>query len=235
MSVIFRYLPFKASKTSPDEECCIVCLDDIKNGEGVLEHKVDKTGKVVFHRFHQNCLDSWLSINNNCPLCRCEAIVVGESLVLLSEKERGSKVRQVAEVGDLKLLKQLLASGTIHVLDRGWAVQNAAQGGHLECVKVLLASGIVWYDFRGLAVEYAAQGGHLECVKALLANGFISQNARIMALEIAAKNGHQACHHFLTQSMSLYDRYCIDNSFSYRIHVVVRAVGSLRELFISSC
>lgn len=42
---------------------CSICLSIIKNRD-LFKSKCN-------HRFHNVCIDNWLSINKTCPLCRC--------------------------------------------------------------------------------------------------------------------------------------------------------------------
>ncbi|KAK9149338.1 hypothetical protein Scep_008095 [Stephania cephalantha] len=45
---------------------CIVCMEDIKNDEE------GKEGKLMpcRHVYHANCISTWLSLHDTCPLCR---------------------------------------------------------------------------------------------------------------------------------------------------------------------
>ena len=43
---------------------CSICLEDFKNNEKIIILKECK------HSFHIDCIKSWLSIENICPLCR---------------------------------------------------------------------------------------------------------------------------------------------------------------------
>jgi hypothetical protein len=41
---------------------CSICLSKIKSTEYILDFQC--------HSFHKKCINKWLKINNNCPLCR---------------------------------------------------------------------------------------------------------------------------------------------------------------------
>lgn len=41
---------------------CIICLSNIKSNEYILQFEC--------HSFHKKCINKWLKITNNCPLCR---------------------------------------------------------------------------------------------------------------------------------------------------------------------
>ena len=60
-----RNLPLETVGPADHGESCPVCQDDFKMGEPV---------KVISccHRFHVDCLDPWLKMNNTCPVCRFE-------------------------------------------------------------------------------------------------------------------------------------------------------------------
>ena len=44
---------------------CSICLEEIWNGKVQLTVMTD-----CGHRYHKECLDNWLKIKENCPLCR---------------------------------------------------------------------------------------------------------------------------------------------------------------------
>lgn len=54
----------KQKSTGPtSNNFCSICIVDYKNG--------DKLRCLpCFHRFHQKCIDEWLIIKNECPLCK---------------------------------------------------------------------------------------------------------------------------------------------------------------------
>ncbi|XP_051131271.1 E3 ubiquitin-protein ligase EL5-like [Andrographis paniculata] len=49
------------------EEVCAVCLGEFTQGEGV------RVLRDCSHMFHVSCIDTWLGIHPNCPLCRATA------------------------------------------------------------------------------------------------------------------------------------------------------------------
>jgi len=54
------------SNTTVDDmkEKCMICLEDYGSTQQLMHMNHCQ------HRFHENCLTSWLEINNTCPLCR---------------------------------------------------------------------------------------------------------------------------------------------------------------------
>ncbi|KAF4732061.1 hypothetical protein FOZ62_029902 [Perkinsus olseni] len=46
----------------PDEHCCIICLDTMKD---------PSTVKGCHHSFCGECLDAWLERSDRCPVCAC--------------------------------------------------------------------------------------------------------------------------------------------------------------------
>ena len=41
---------------------CSICLCNVKSKEYITQYQC--------HSFHKKCINKWLKINNNCPLCR---------------------------------------------------------------------------------------------------------------------------------------------------------------------
>merc|ERR1712113_1171173 len=48
---------------SSEQECC-VCLEKYRDGAEIVRTKACQ------HVFHKRCLQGWLNVNGNCPLCR---------------------------------------------------------------------------------------------------------------------------------------------------------------------
>ena len=48
-----------------EEDCCCICLDD--------SNRVLQT-TTCNHKFHGNCLNTWLEKNSTCPLCRAQIV-----------------------------------------------------------------------------------------------------------------------------------------------------------------
>jgi len=51
-----------------DQASCSVCLDDYDAASNVVRIK------VCGHVFHRQCLQGWLSVNRNCPICRRDLV-----------------------------------------------------------------------------------------------------------------------------------------------------------------
>ncbi|KAL5129035.1 RING-H2 finger protein ATL5 [Glycine soja] len=61
-------------KTEETEELeCVICLSVIEEGE--IGRRLPKCG----HAFHMECIDMWLSLHCNCPICRAPIVVSGDS------------------------------------------------------------------------------------------------------------------------------------------------------------
>lgn len=67
-------------EVSGDEWTCAVCLNAIKGGQTVRVLPCP-------HFFHQECIDQWLRVRPNCPMCR-EPVVSGASLAVANEATR---------------------------------------------------------------------------------------------------------------------------------------------------
>ncbi len=53
----------KKSSGPTSNNFCSICIVDYKNGDRLR-------CMPCFHRFHQKCIDEWLIIKNECPLCK---------------------------------------------------------------------------------------------------------------------------------------------------------------------
>ncbi len=64
----------QANTTHPDEECCI-CFEPLEQGVAVHASSSQwrwpwKSKKeTTYHRFHQTCITSWLTLRPTCPIC----------------------------------------------------------------------------------------------------------------------------------------------------------------------
>lgn len=52
-----------------DNKTCSICLEELDERTAVLRTKGCK------HYFHKSCIQGWLNVNSNCPLCRFDFIV----------------------------------------------------------------------------------------------------------------------------------------------------------------
>ncbi|KAJ0538833.1 putative transcription factor C2H2 family [Helianthus annuus] len=46
-------------------EVCSICLDGIKTGDSLELTECE-------HRYHEECIENWLQLKQNCPICRAE-------------------------------------------------------------------------------------------------------------------------------------------------------------------
>ena len=51
----------------PDDPTCCICQEDFKVGEQL---RVLPCG--AGHRFHVSCIDRWLKLKGECPVCRVD-------------------------------------------------------------------------------------------------------------------------------------------------------------------
>ncbi|CAH9104189.1 unnamed protein product [Cuscuta europaea] len=58
------------NKNGEDAEVCSVCLDQYKEGDVITLLKPS-----CLHRFHKECIVSWLGKNRTCPVCRSRVAV----------------------------------------------------------------------------------------------------------------------------------------------------------------
>ncbi|KAJ4974729.1 hypothetical protein NE237_007903 [Protea cynaroides] len=63
---------------------CAVCLESLKMGDNCRLLPICK------HRFHAQCIDSWLLKTPNCPICRTSTDSRNHSVVLIEETSNSS-------------------------------------------------------------------------------------------------------------------------------------------------
>ncbi|OIW16855.1 hypothetical protein TanjilG_31256 [Lupinus angustifolius] len=73
-------------RESDDLGECVVCLEEFEVG-GVAKVMPCK------HKFHSNCIEKWLGVHGNCPVCRYEMPVEEKDGGRKSEEERGERRR----------------------------------------------------------------------------------------------------------------------------------------------
>ena len=59
---LFHRLGFEDTNRRQSDDECAICLKSIYNFDDMV------TG--CSHKFHSKCLDSWVKVNQSCPLCR---------------------------------------------------------------------------------------------------------------------------------------------------------------------
>lgn len=64
---VSKFLEKRTSETSGgDEEICVVCQDDLSSGRiATLDCR---------HRYHAECIKTWLTLKNFCPICKAAAL-----------------------------------------------------------------------------------------------------------------------------------------------------------------
>ena len=50
-------------KNSDNLTDCIICLEEIKKDQIIPKLSCD-------HKFHKECINSWINVNSSCPICR---------------------------------------------------------------------------------------------------------------------------------------------------------------------
>lgn len=54
---------------------CSICYDNTDNDKVILT--------LCMHKFHDQCLNTWTSINNTCPICRRDFTEMGNQVYAL--------------------------------------------------------------------------------------------------------------------------------------------------------
>ncbi|CAN4124496.1 unnamed protein product [Withania somnifera] len=70
-----------------EKEECVVCLDELGVGGGVVKEMPCK------HRFHGECVEKWLKIHGSCPICRYK--MPEEDGELSNKSENGRSRREI--------------------------------------------------------------------------------------------------------------------------------------------
>lgn len=58
-------LPRSTPYKSQEQATCAICACDFESGQSVIPLHCDSR-----HLFHTQCIQRWLHINSNCPICR---------------------------------------------------------------------------------------------------------------------------------------------------------------------
>lgn len=72
-SAIFRFSRNRLGRrqperTTPYNDRCVICLEDLKTDAGFY-----KVLGECNHSYHKACIDRWLAIHADCPICRASA------------------------------------------------------------------------------------------------------------------------------------------------------------------
>ncbi|XP_022765815.1 RING-H2 finger protein ATL52-like [Durio zibethinus] len=72
-----RLIPIFRYNKDCNEDMCAVCLGDFKEGELI------RVLPDCLHFFHVACIDTWLNLQSNCPLCRADTSSPPEQAAVL--------------------------------------------------------------------------------------------------------------------------------------------------------
>ncbi|KAJ8754105.1 hypothetical protein K2173_002003 [Erythroxylum novogranatense] len=86
-------IPISAYTKQYSEETCSVCLSEFSEGEAI------RVLPECLHLFHAPCIDSWLKLHSNCPLCRAKAIPARQTVLSILSRIPEPEVHQVPEPG----------------------------------------------------------------------------------------------------------------------------------------
>lgn len=150
---------FKLPEGTPAETCPICREEDVMDG---LEHRVSDT---VAHRFHTECVTSWVQQQENCPTCRDKVTSINGVPI----RENGSDHGTPADAQDLQLRQMRAFAISVHT-------STAATDGRQEVLDSiefvnafvpvrLNADGAVATDFQ--VDERAAQEARIMLVNRL--------------------------------------------------------------------
>lgn len=120
----------------------------------------------------------------------------------IAEKQLGTVVKKVVEIGNFEKLKQLLNHDKISKEDRSKAVILAATFNFTSCLELLLKNGGIYEESRSSALIKACENGNLEQVEILLNGSWITPSAHKAAKEISLELGHMSIFHFLEELLT---------------------------------
>jgi len=60
-----KKVSFDSATACGDSSCCPVCFDNYKQDEKLVELPCK-------HRYHKDCVTTWLAQHNSCPMCRAQ-------------------------------------------------------------------------------------------------------------------------------------------------------------------
>lgn len=170
-------------------ETCGICWSELPE-TGELAHK---TGEV-FHRYHNECIQQWLTQNKSCPKCKALVTSINGAPVNISDAEQHQAVMEAVEFGDLEAVRVLLTGRNMHEGIRRAAVCRAAGDGHIDIVRLLLEGHNISENARNCAIFNAAGSGHLETVRFLLVGHTLLEEESVelwvSSICRAARHGH---------------------------------------------
>lgn len=86
---------------------CSMCLENIEQGQPTLEHKVTTATSEIFHKFHENCLRSFLETPEGtfCPICKVDASAFGAEFQRPQEESLHEEVFLIQQMALWMLLR----------------------------------------------------------------------------------------------------------------------------------
>lgn len=183
---------------STSTEDCAICLLPLSGHKTFKLHP----SLEVFHEFHKSCISSWVSIKNECPLCkRAPALIhdapsvsaatahVFDGFGLTEEQEEALEgIYALIEHEDNTGLDHYFSTHPANRLILEKAVEKAAFLGKIESLELLLSKGEISMRKRGLALNSAAQEGHLGAVNLLIDEENIPADILGHALVVATRH-----------------------------------------------
>ena len=85
------------------ENECPICNEQLIDGVNVLS---------CGHRFHNECIESWLTSHNSCPLCRRPIVEEGELTIPMMDYNQALEARALALVARRRAYDEYIEAGT---------------------------------------------------------------------------------------------------------------------------
>lgn len=63
-----NYTPTTTSSLNEESDICVICQGEFEYGESI-------GGLHCGHKYHEQCIKTWLQQMNNCPICKATAVL----------------------------------------------------------------------------------------------------------------------------------------------------------------
>ena len=143
-----------------NENICPICFDAFQEGQATLSHRPEGSRVTAAaaealeasaasrpdeHKFHQDCLVTWLRSSFHCPVCRAAGDVFGAAHLIDTVENPNEALQMAAMSGNYPLISRLLTDQRLTDLAVGCALVETVRlpQPNMEIVNSLLLTGRV--------------------------------------------------------------------------------------------
>jgi len=105
----------KERKEKEEENKCMICLVEIKKQIKVLP---------CAHKFHSFCIDRWINLKSNCPICR-QSVNSSVATTSSNRNRRGRRARSSNEYSRYGVLPRVNTNSRFQVMNEGMNSYNS--------------------------------------------------------------------------------------------------------------